>query len=94
MVELVHGQKELVRPGVPDVDVVPGAAVDGQVFDPHVLPDPVGVVHHDIAHLQIGVGEDRLGRALFPLRLAEEPPVRGTRRLAGEIEQGEFRHDG
>ncbi len=91
MVQLIHGEEELVRPGVPDVDVVPGAAVDGQVLDPHVLADPVGVVHHDVPHVQIGVGEDGLGGALLPLGLAEKPAVGGARRFLGKVQQGELR---
>ena len=82
------------NPGIPDVDVVPGAAVDGQVFDAHVLADPVGVVHHDVPHVQIRVGEDGLGGALLPLGLAEKPAVGGARRFPGKVQQGELRRNG
>ena len=62
-IQLIRGHVQLVGALVADVQKVAVGALAGQAHHAHELAHAVVLVHHVIAHLQIGEGGDLLARA-------------------------------
>ena len=75
-IELIHREKQLVRAVIFDVYVIARTSGYRQIGKPHVHPDPVCRVNHQIADLQIRIGQDRFGGGLFAVLLSTQDPSR------------------
>ena len=62
-IQLIRGHVQLVGALIADVQKVPIGALAGQAHHAHELAHAVVLVHHVVAHLQIGEGGDLLARA-------------------------------
>ena len=65
LLQLFHGEKELVASRVADADVVARHALAGQRLNARVLSNAVAFVDHIVPDLKLGVGEDALGVLAF-----------------------------
>ena len=70
-VKSVAGQEQLIRSRILNADVIARYPVNGKGFKPHIAADTVCLVHHEIAHLQLGIGKDLPLSTLFLFGVAQ-----------------------